>query len=68
MFFIRCITILCFTLNVFAQSKNENEILTCVRWKWSSNDTFNRHSVCIEWKKKDCSKRLYKEICKGGIA
>ena len=55
---------LCLTFNAFAETKKQDEGWTCIRWKWSSNDTFNRHGVCIEWKKKDCSKRLHKEICK----
>ena len=53
---------LCITFNALAQSK-QDEAWTCIRWRWSSDDTFKR-AVCIEWKKKDCSKRLYKEICK----
>ena len=48
-------------------TSNSTTPLTCVRWRWSNYDTFNRTSVCLEWKTKDCSHRLYKELCKGGF-
>lgn len=35
----------------------------CVRWKWTG-DVFERKVYCVEWKKKDCSNRLYEEMCK----
>ena len=35
----------------------------CVRWTWSG-DVYGRKVTCVEWRKKDCSNRLYKEICK----
>ena len=35
----------------------------CVRWTWSG-DVYSRKVTCLEWRKKDCSNRLQKEICK----
>jgi hypothetical protein len=37
----------------------------CVRWTWTG-DVYNRKVVCVEWVKRDCSKRLYEDICKLG--
>jgi hypothetical protein len=36
----------------------------CVRWTWDTQNVFTSKVVCLEWKKKDCSNRLHKEICK----
>ena len=35
----------------------------CVKWTWSG-DVYSRKVTCMEWRKKDCSNRLHKEICK----
>lgn len=43
----------------------KDEVLICVRWKWSNTPQENKVN-CIEWSKKDCSNRLYPEICKLG--
>ena len=43
----------------------KDEVLVCIRWKWSNAPQENRVN-CIEWSKKDCSNRLYPEICKLG--
>jgi hypothetical protein len=40
-----------------------NSEYVCVKWKWTG-DVYNRKVHCVEWKKKDCSNRLHKEICK----
>lgn len=49
-----------------AEQKPNNDIVSiCVRWQWTG-DVFNRTVHCIEWKKKDCSDRLYTDICKRG--
>ena len=45
------------------QTKEDNTVLKCVRWRWTG-DVFERKVYCVEWIKKDCSQRLYKEICK----
>jgi len=37
----------------------------CVRWTWTG-DVYHRRVICVEWAKKDCSNRLYPEICKRG--
>lgn len=41
----------------------KDEIWKCVRWTWTSQE--QKTVTCLEWIKEDCSKRLYKEICKG---
>ena len=43
----------------------KDEILICQRWQWSG-PSYDGRVVCVEWVKKDCSQRLYKEICKQG--
>lgn len=62
---IRCVVfIICLLiLTASAEKTNKDEGLKCVRWKWTG-DVFGRKVYCVEWNKKDCSKRLYKEICK----
>ena len=47
------------------QKPNSNIVWVCVRWQ-SIGDVYNRTVYCLEWKKKDCSDRLYPEICKHG--
>lgn len=42
--------------------KNE-EILVCVKWKWVEINGV-KQVACLSWQVRDCSKRLYKEICK----
>ena len=55
-------------LNSDAQTKKDTEKATdytwaCVRWTWTG-DVYDRRAVCVEWQKKDCSRRLHPEICK----
>ena len=55
-------------LNSDAQTKKDTEkamdyTWACVRWTWTG-DVYDRQVVCVEWQKKDCSRRLHKEICK----
>ena len=45
------------------QILKKNEIWVCVKWQWSSSP-FEGKVSCLEWAKKDCSNRLYPEICK----
>lgn len=57
------IVLLCgIILIVLAKEPNKDEVLVCVRWRWTG-DVFERKVYCVEWEKKDCSKRLHKEIC-----
>jgi hypothetical protein len=63
---LKWIIILGLLITLTASSKEKvDEILICVRWQWTG-DVFNRKVYCVEWIKKDCSKRLYKDICKTG--
>jgi len=43
----------------------KDEVWLCVRWQWK-NTPFEGKTNCIEWAKKDCSNRMYPEICKRG--
>jgi hypothetical protein len=43
----------------------KDEVLICIRWKWSNTPQEGKVN-CVEWAKKDCSNRLYPEICKKG--
>ncbi len=49
--------VLLFELN-YSKPKYE-----CVRWSWVG-DVYDRRVVCLEQKKKDCSNRLHKNICR----
>jgi hypothetical protein len=53
------------TLTASSQEKLD-EVWVCVRWQWAG-DVFNRKVYCLEWIKRDCSKRLYKDLCKLGV-
>jgi hypothetical protein len=56
--------IICLIISTASAKKTkEDEVLKCVRWRWTG-DVFERKVYCVEWVKKDCSQRLYKEICK----
>ena len=43
-----------------------NEAWVCTAWRGSADPSQNSPSVCIKWTKKDCSNRLYVDICKRG--
>ena len=43
----------------------KDEVWLCVRWQWK-NTPVEGKTNCIEWAKKDCSNRMYPEICKRG--
>lgn len=45
------------------QTLKKDEVWVCVRWQWVST-ALEGKVRCIEWAKKDCSNRLYKDICK----
>jgi len=43
----------------------KDEVWVCVRWMWAGAPVDGQVN-CVEWAKKDCSNRLYPEICKRG--
>jgi len=47
------------------QKLKPNEARVCARWMWTG-DVFERKVYCVEWVIKDCSNRLYVDICKRG--
>lgn len=48
-----------------SNKSKKDEARVCVRWQWASSPGEGKVS-CVEWAKKDCSNRLYPEICKKG--
>jgi hypothetical protein len=48
------------------QKDNKDTTFICERWQWTG-DVFERKVYCVKWIKKDCSNRMYKELCKLGI-
>ena len=48
------------------QKLKPDEAWVCTAWRGSADPSQNSPSVCIKWTIKDCSQRLYKEICKRG--
>ena len=45
------------------QPLKKDQVRVCVRWQWAGPPVEGR-VTCIEWAVKDCSNRLYPEICK----
>jgi hypothetical protein len=43
----------------------KDEAWICVRWQWVYT-ALEQKVNCVEWAKKDCSNRLYPELCKRG--
>jgi hypothetical protein len=43
----------------------KDQVQVCVRWQWV-NTALEQKVNCVEWAIKDCSNRLYPEICKRG--
>ena len=61
------VSLLFTVLLVSAEQKDNNDTTwICERWQ-SSGDVFERKVVCVKWVKKDCSNRMYKEMCKLGV-
>jgi hypothetical protein len=54
---------LLFTPIVFDKPTTEKWV--CHTWQWSGS-VYNRKVYCVQWVKRDCSVRLYKDICKYG--
>lgn len=60
------IFIVCLLIFFQAVSKEkEQPIYQCVKWRYKNYITFE--AECIEWRIKDCSKRMYQSICKLGV-
>lgn len=47
------------------QSLKKDEVWVCDNWQLVGNP-IEKQTVCLSWVKKDCSNRMYKEICKLG--
>lgn len=66
-FFIKALitAILLFTPTVFSKETVKFEKWICRTWQWEGS-IYNRKAYCVEWVKRDCTNRLYKDICKYG--
>ena len=42
--------------------EKEPPVYECVRWRYE--DFVNFRVICLEWREKDCSNRLHKNLCK----
>jgi hypothetical protein len=68
---VKCIASLLLLLTMVVSSDESNnglkkdEVWLCVRWQWTTTPV-DGQVMCVEWAKKDCSNRLYPEICKRG--
>jgi len=43
----------------------KDQARVCVRWQWVET-ALEQKVKCIEWATRDCSNRLYPDICKRG--
>jgi hypothetical protein len=62
---ILCLIILTASAEIKESPKKPDEARVCARWMWTG-DVFERKVYCVEWVIKDCSNRLYVDICKRG--
>jgi hypothetical protein len=68
---IRLIASILLLLTMVVSSEEPNnglkkdEVWVCVRWRWVQT-ALEQKVNCVEWAKKDCSNRLYPDICKRG--
>ena len=69
---VKCIASLLLLLTMVVSSDESNnglkkdEVWLCVRWQWTGAPV-DGGVTCVAWAKKDCSNRLYPEICKRGM-
>jgi hypothetical protein len=69
--FLKLLIILLLSTTVIVSSEEtsnglkKDEVWLCVRWQWTTTPVEGKVN-CVEWVKKDCSNRLYPEICKRG--
>jgi len=68
---VKCFASLLLLLTMVVSSDESNnglkkdEVWLCVRWQWTGAPV-DGQVTCVAWAKKDCSNRLYPEICKRG--
>lgn len=62
------VLLLAITLSEAGQEEKlkPDEVWVCTAWRGSADPSQNSPTVCIKWTKKDCSQRMYKQICKRG--
>ena len=47
------------------QGLKKDQVQICVRWQWTGTP-YDSKVICVEWATRDCSNRMYPEICKRG--
>ena len=66
---LKWLVVVLLTITLSEASQNQklkpDEAWVCARWMWVG-DVFDRKVYCVQWVIKDCSNRLYKDICKRG--
>ena len=67
---VKWVTVVWLSIMVVSSEETSNglkkdEVWVCVRWMWAGAPVDGQVN-CVEWAKKDCSNRLYPEICKRG--
>lgn len=48
-----------------SDGSKKDQARACVRWQWVET-ALEQKVKCVEWATRDCSNRLYPEICKRG--
>jgi len=64
-FIVACLSIMAVASQGNLDKSKKDQAWACVRWQWTSSPVDGR-VTCVEWAVKDCSNRLYPEICKRG--
>lgn len=62
---VACLSVMAVASQGNLDKLNKDQAWVCVRWQWAGAPADGR-VTCLEWVKKDCSNRLYPEICKRG--
>lgn len=48
-----------------SDGSKKDQARVCVRWQWVET-ALEQKVKCVEWATRDCSNRLYPDICKRG--
>jgi hypothetical protein len=52
-------------LSMMIAATPQQSVNQCVRWAWTG-PAETRTVICVEYRRVDCSQRLYPQICKAG--
>jgi hypothetical protein len=62
---VACLSIIVVTSEGSSDGLKKDQARVCVRWQWAET-ALEQKVRCVEWAIRDCSNRLYPEICKRG--